>query len=130
MNGGSSMKLGFPVEINHGLESEVYGHFGSAPAFVVVDTDSDQIVALENGNRNHQHGSCNPVMALQGQKIDAMIVGGIGPGALRKLNAMGIRVFGAGTFTIRDNISLWKGEGLRELSMNDSCHAHQGECSH
>jgi len=124
------MKLGFPVEINQGLESAVYGHFGSAPAFVVVDTDSQETIILENGNRQHQHGSCNPTMALRGQQIDAVIVGGIGPGALMKLNAMGIRVFGAGASTVQENIALWKANNLPELSMDDSCHAHQGECSH
>jgi predicted Fe-Mo cluster-binding NifX family protein len=124
------MKLGFPVEINQGLESAVYGHFGSAPAFVIVDTESCETVALENGNRRHQHGSCNPTMALVGRQIDAMIVSGIGPGALMKLNALGIRVFGAGAPTIQGNIALWESNDLPELSMDDSCHAHQGQCSH
>ncbi len=31
------MKICFPVEQHEGLESQVYGHFGSAPSFVVVD---------------------------------------------------------------------------------------------
>jgi predicted Fe-Mo cluster-binding NifX family protein len=124
------MKLGFPVEVNQGLESAVYGHFGSAPAFVIVDTDSNEALGVENGNRNHQHGSCNPVMALSGRQIDAMIVGGIGPGALMKLHALGIRVFGAGAQTILENIALYKSDQLPELSMDDSCHAHQGQCSH
>ena len=124
------MKLGFPVEINQGLESAVYGHFGSAPSFVVVDTDSNETVGVKNGNRHHQHGNCNPVMALMGRQIDAVIVGGIGPGALRKLNAMGIRVLGAGAPTIQENLALWKTDELPELSMDDSCHAHQGQCSH
>ncbi len=124
------MKLGFPVEINQGLESTVYGHFGSAPAFVIVDAESKETLGLENGNRHHQHGNCNPVMALSGQEIDAMIVGGIGPGALMKLQAMGIRVFGAGAKTIQENIALFRENQLAELCMDDSCHAHQGQCSH
>ena len=33
------MKVCFAVEINHGIESAIYGHFGSAPHFVMVDTD-------------------------------------------------------------------------------------------
>ena len=33
------MKVCFPVEKNEGINSVVYGHFGSAPAFVMVDTE-------------------------------------------------------------------------------------------
>ena len=29
------MKMCFPVESDQGLESKVFGHFGSAPVFVV-----------------------------------------------------------------------------------------------
>jgi predicted Fe-Mo cluster-binding NifX family protein len=31
------MNVCFPVMENQGMESEVYGHFGSAPGFVIVD---------------------------------------------------------------------------------------------
>jgi len=37
------MKVGFPVELDEGMESKVYGHFGSAPAFVVVDTEKKEV---------------------------------------------------------------------------------------
>ncbi|RME41495.1 MAG: diguanylate cyclase, partial [Deltaproteobacteria bacterium] len=40
------MKVCFPVNNDQGLESEVYGHFGSAPAFVVVDTESHEVLGL------------------------------------------------------------------------------------
>ena len=32
---------------------------------------------------NHVHGACNPIMAIGGQDIDAVVVGGIGAGAIR-----------------------------------------------
>jgi predicted Fe-Mo cluster-binding NifX family protein len=87
------MKVGFAVQFNEGLESMVYGHFGSAPAFIIVDTDLKQVSAVDNNNAHHVHGACNPVMALGGNNIDAMVVGGM-PGAIMKLNAMGVKVYG------------------------------------
>lgn len=33
------MKVCFAVQRDDGMDSSVYGHFGSAPAFVVVDTE-------------------------------------------------------------------------------------------
>jgi predicted Fe-Mo cluster-binding NifX family protein len=125
-----SMKVGFAVEMDEGMESTVYGHFGSAPAFIIVDTILKQVLGLENRNMHHEHGACNPIMALNGNQIDAMIVGGIGGGALMKLNAMGIKVYGAGAMTVKENIALLGDGRLQELSMENSCRAHQGQCGH
>jgi predicted Fe-Mo cluster-binding NifX family protein len=124
------MKVGFAVQLNEGLESTVYGHFGSAPAFIIVDTDLKQVSAVDNTNAHHVHGACNPIMALGGNSIDAMVVGGIGPGAITKLNAMGVKVYRAGAPTVNENITLLGANQLQELSMNDSCQEHGGQCGH
>jgi predicted Fe-Mo cluster-binding NifX family protein len=122
------MKVGFAVQVNEGLDSIVYAHFGSAPAFVIVDTDLQQISAVNNSNEHHVHGACNPIMALGGNSIDAMVVGGIGPGAIMKLNAMRVKVYRAGAPTIGENIALLGNNRLQELSMDDSCREHGGQC--
>jgi predicted Fe-Mo cluster-binding NifX family protein len=69
-------------------------------------------------------------MALDGKSVDAMIVGGIGAGALTKLNALGIRVYGAGASTVKENLVLLNQNKLQELSAFNACRAHQGECGH
>ncbi len=124
------MKVGFAVQVNEGLDSIVYAHFGSAPAFVIVDTDLQQISAVNNSSEHHVHGACNPVTTLGGNSIDAMVVGGIGPGAIMKLNAMGVKVYRAGAPTVKENIALLGNNGLREISMDDSCQEHGGQCGH
>ncbi len=124
------MKVGFPVQLNEGLKSTVYGHFGSAPAFIIVDTDLKQISAVNNANAQHEHGACNPFEKLGGNNVDAMIVGGMGPGAVSKFNAMGVKVFRAGAATVNENLALLGENRLQELSMNDSCQEHGGQCGH
>jgi predicted Fe-Mo cluster-binding NifX family protein len=126
----NAMKVGFAVQENQGLESAVYGHFGSAPAFVIVDTDLNQVSAVDNTNAHHVHGACNPVMALGGNSVDVMIVGGIGPGAIVKLNAMGITVLRALAATVGENISLLMENRLPLISLNESCQQHGGQCGH
>lgn len=122
------MKVGFAVQFNDGLESAVYDHFGSAPAFIIVDTDQRQVSAVDNTNAHHVHGACNPVQALGGNNIDAMVVGGIGPGAIMKLNSMGVKVYRKGAATVNENIVLLGEDRLQELTMNDSCQEHGGQC--
>lgn len=126
------MKLCFPVENDEGMQSKVYGHFGSAPAFVICDTDSATITATVNKDKDHVHGQCNPVGALGGHVVDAVIVGGIGAGALNKLNQMGIKVLRASGTTISENIALFKSESLQELTVQHTCsgHSHGGGCAH
>jgi predicted Fe-Mo cluster-binding NifX family protein len=122
------MKVGFAVQENAGMESRVYDHFGSAPVFLIVDMEEKDVLTVNNRDLNHVHGACNPVMALDGKSVDAMVVGGIGAGALVKLNALGIKVYGAAAPTIKDNLSLLSENRLQELSVDNSCRAHQGGC--
>jgi len=65
------MKICFPVQADHGMESAVFGHFGSAPVFFVVDTDSGLISTIQNGDRHHAHGACNPLKALAMARAEA-----------------------------------------------------------
>jgi predicted Fe-Mo cluster-binding NifX family protein len=124
------MKVGFAVQTNEGIESRVYNHFGSAPAFIIVDTEGKDVLTVNNRDLHHVHGACNPVMALDGKSVDAMVVGGIGAGAIAKLNAVGVKVYQAGAPTVKENLSLLSENKLRELSIFHACQAHQGECGH
>jgi predicted Fe-Mo cluster-binding NifX family protein len=124
------MKVGFAVESDQGIESRVYNHFGSAPAFIIFDTERKEMVAVNNRDLHHVHGACNPVMALDGKRVDAMVVGGIGPGAIVKLNGMGIKVYRADAATLIENLDLLGQNKLQELSTQNACQAHQGGCGH
>jgi predicted Fe-Mo cluster-binding NifX family protein len=126
------MKVCFPVQNNEGLDSAVFNHFGSAPMFVVVDAVSGILSVISNGDKHHAHGACNPLKALDNQKIDAIIVGGIGAGALSRLNQAGIKVYRAQSKTVGENLSLYKEKGLSEYSPVASCggHSRSGGCAH
>ncbi|HAJ27351.1 MAG TPA: diguanylate cyclase [Syntrophus sp. (in: bacteria)] len=124
------MKVCFAVQKDEGMDSAVFGHFGSAPAFMVVDTERQSIELVNNKDMIHAHGACNPIMALGGQNVGAVVVGGIGGGALMKLNAAGIRVYGAMAGTVKGNLDLLMTNSLRELSMENTCAGHQGGCGH
>lgn len=126
------MKICFPVQNNDGLNSAVYNHFGSAPTFVVVDTDSNSVATISNRDQHHTHGACSPMKALNNQKIDAIVVGGIGAGALNGLNRMGIRVHRSSGCTIAENLAMFKSGTLTELTPEQCCggHSHAGGCAH
>jgi predicted Fe-Mo cluster-binding NifX family protein len=124
------MKVGFAVHSDQGIESKVFGHFGSAPAFIIVDTETKDPVTVNNKDLNHIHGACNPITALDGHSVNAMVVGGIGTGAINKLNAMGVKVYAAAAPTVKENLDLLIENKLQELSPFDACRAHEGGCGH
>jgi predicted Fe-Mo cluster-binding NifX family protein len=122
------MKVGFTVHSDEGIESRVYDHFGSSPTFIIVDTETKDQIRVNNKDLNHVHGACNPIMALDGKNVDAMVVGGIGAGAINKLNDMGVKVYAAAAPTVKENLELLSENKLQELSVQNACRAHQGGC--
>jgi predicted Fe-Mo cluster-binding NifX family protein len=126
------MKVCFPVEENEGIESTVYNHFGSAPLFVLVDTVSNTVTPMINADQHHAQGACNPIKALNNHNVDAIIVGGIGGGALSKLKQLGIKVYRAQTGTIARNLDMFTSGQLPEYSVQFCCGGHDlgGGCAH
>lgn len=119
------MNICIPVTEDKGLASPVCAHFGSAPFFLLVDTDSSACRAIPNRNQHHGHGMCMPLATLQGESLDAMVVGGIGMGALNKLLAAGIRVYLAEHATAAETVAALQAGALRPMGTDDAC-AHHG----
>jgi len=125
------MKVCFPTEILQGMDSRVYGHFGSAPGFVIVDTGKMSVEEINNNNLQHIHGMCQPLKALGGLKVDAVVVAGIGMGALAKLQAQGIKVYRGAQGTVQQNIDLIQNNKLPQFLADNACMGHSGGgCTH
>ncbi len=131
MKGIPFLKIAFPIQDDKGAESLVYGHFGSATFFIVVDCDGGTVESLVNQDKEHDHGHCQPLKAL-GTRVEAVVVGGIGAGALRGLQAGGIKVFRGVEGTVSENLNLIKSGRLPEFTMEHTCAGHgpHGACSH
>lgn len=135
------MYLCIPVETDQGLESPVCAHFGSAPFFAFVDTEAGTVRCKPNGNQHHAHGMCRPLAALEGETVDAVVVGGIGPGALGKLLAARIAVYASGCDTVGETVTALKSGALAPVDPRNTCghghghggghgHGHGGGCGH
>ena len=120
------MKIAIPVAEYRGLDSPVYGHFGSASAFALVDAETMAVEAINNSDHAHVHGACSPMKALAGARPDAVIVGGIGMGALLGLRAAGIKVYRAVDGTVADAVRLFNAAELLEIDEDGACAGHGG----
>ncbi len=118
------MKIAIPVEKDQGRESRVFGHFGSAPLFLIFDDNGPAFYPLRNSDVEHDPGHCQPLRALGGEQVDAVLVGGIGAGALMKLTQEGIRVFRAVEGSVAENLALFQAGKLPEFDPTMTCAGH------
>jgi predicted Fe-Mo cluster-binding NifX family protein len=119
------MKICIPTEEQKGLESLAYGHFGSAPYFLIYDTVAQNYEMLNNNESEHEHVQCNPIQPLREKGFESVVVAGMGARALMNLQAMGIRVFRTSEVnTVKDIISIFDSSKIEELTMENSCQHH------
>jgi predicted Fe-Mo cluster-binding NifX family protein len=126
------MKIAFPTRQDKGMESEVHSHFGSAPRFIIVETASGVHESVVNSDADHEHGGCQPMVALGGRTVDAVVVGGIGAGALLKLQAAGVKTYRAVEGTVAENLRLIASGTLPLFAPEHTCagHTSPGGCMH
>ncbi len=126
------MKIAFPTQESLGIESPVYNHFGSARYFVIVNSETGEQETVDNQDLNHEHGKCQPMLALGRKTVDAVVVGGIGRGALQKLHDKGVKTYRAVEGTVAENLKLITAGKLPEFNMDQTCSGHGkiGECIH
>ncbi|HIJ86361.1 MAG TPA: NifB/NifX family molybdenum-iron cluster-binding protein [Desulfuromonadales bacterium] len=121
------MKVCFPAIADAGMVSEIYGHFASAPLFVIIDTDTGISSAIANCDRENPYAGCNPFSALTGQQLDGIVVGGIGDDSLRIMNMCGFTVHQAISASVAENVALFSNGTLQEMAVMQS-HL-EGRCS-
>ena len=121
------MNLCIPMTEDKGLQSQVSGHFGSAPFFAIVDPDTGAFRVIPNQDSHHSHGACHPLAALSGQGVDSVAVSAIGAGALDRLQTGGVRVYLSEQPVVEGVVAAFKAGTLRLASPATAC-AHHGHC--
>ncbi len=118
------MNLCIPIEEPEGVKSKVYGHFGSAPFFLIYDTEQKNSRVLENGNQHHSHGMCQPLQALANEKLGAVVCQGMGARAVQKLNEGGIRAYRVSSETVEGIVKDFLAGALQEITVENACQQH------
>lgn len=88
-------RIAVPSNGNGGLEGERAGHFGHCDVFTIIDVENGEIKEVSTiQNQEHSQGGCMvPVNLLSGNKVNALIVGGIGMRPLMGFKQVGIEVY-------------------------------------
>ncbi|MBT8396550.1 MAG: NifB/NifX family molybdenum-iron cluster-binding protein [Gemmatimonadetes bacterium] len=118
------MKVCIPTLDDRGVEGKPSDHFGSAPFFTFVDTDTGKVETQRNGGENHVHGSCRPLESLGAQSVDAILCRGLGKRAYSRLEAGGIGVFVTLEKDVEGTLKAFAEGRLQQLTSEEACHGH------
>jgi len=87
------MKLCIPTEDNSGLTGRVSAHFGSAPWFTLVDSESGAVRTEANQEHLHRPGHCDAAQSIFGLGVEAVVCSGLGRRAFHSMQRAGIEVY-------------------------------------
>ena len=88
-------RIAVPSIGSGGLDGQRAGHFGHCDVFTFVDVEEGEIKSVSTlMNQDHVQGGCMvPVNLLAQNKVNALIVGGIGMRPLMGFKQVGIEVY-------------------------------------
>jgi predicted Fe-Mo cluster-binding NifX family protein len=91
----AKVRIAVPSEGQGGLDGLRAGHFGHCDVFTLVDVEDGEIKEVSVlANKEHVQGGCMvPVNLLAENKVQRLIVGGIGMRPLMGFNQVGIDVY-------------------------------------
>jgi len=115
------MKICIPTKDDHGLESRVYDHFGSAPFFAMMDADNGRLDVVRNTDLDHRHHSCHHIDGLKTHNVDVVVCSGVGRRAFAALQEAGIDVLVPEHATVADIVSTVRAGEAPRLSPDRAC---------
>lgn len=118
------MRMAIPAISDEGLSAPACDHFGSAPFFIIYDTETRSLEIMKNMDHEHIHGACNPIGLLKSSRIDSVLCHGMGARAVSLLLREDIQVYRSDLSTVGDMVSEWE-MGERSLfTPDDFCSKH------
>jgi predicted Fe-Mo cluster-binding NifX family protein len=118
------MKICIPTMGEGGMQEAVCQHFGRAPTFTMVDSDSGELKVLPNVSE-HMGGVGLPTETIFAEGVQVMVVGGLGPKAVLAFNQAGVDVFVGAFGTVKDAVDDWRAEMLTRADMDNACREHK-----
>jgi predicted Fe-Mo cluster-binding NifX family protein len=100
--------------------ARVSSHFGRAPFFAILETDTDDVTSLGGPSAHHECGTLAAALAREG--VQAVACAGLGPGALASLTAAGISVYVTRERSVAQVADTWRAGSMAAAGEIDTCH--------
>ncbi|HDP97308.1 MAG TPA: dinitrogenase iron-molybdenum cofactor biosynthesis protein [Euryarchaeota archaeon] len=117
------MKIGVPTMGDRGMDEVVCDHFGRAPTYTIVDSDTGSVRIIENRSE-HMGGTGKPPEALARESVNLLLCSGLGPRAITMFQDSGIAVYVGATGSVREVLSMWREGRLQAATSENACKEH------
>jgi predicted Fe-Mo cluster-binding NifX family protein len=124
------MRLCIPTEDDRGLAGRLSSHFGSAPYFTLVDSETGEVEVVSNLGAEHEPGSCSSAQALAAYSVGAVVCRGLGRRAFGRLRDMGLPVYVAEDGGAAEALEAFRAGRLARLTSEAACHGGRGHGRH
>ncbi len=109
----------------------VSSHYGRSEGFVLAEVDNASVLSRSAVPAPAQHSCGGLAELLARHKVDTVIVGGIGGGAIGHLNAAGINVVAGASGRIEEVLSRFiEGNLVPGDAVCGGEHGQSGQCHH
>jgi len=123
------MKICIPTVDDDGLDARISDHFGSAPFYTLVESDTGMLKTVRNTSHGHghghghRHGACRALNQIGPDDCDAVACKGLGRGAMASLGRSGLKVYVADGEKVSDrSLTLEAGfEGVLQVGKRKFC---------
>ncbi len=107
----------------HDLDSLHDPRFGRCSYFILIDSESMEFEAIQNGAIHASGGAgIQAAQTIASKSVEVLITGSVGPNAYSALESSGIRMYSASVKTVMDALELYKQGKLTEISTAGPAH--------
>jgi predicted Fe-Mo cluster-binding NifX family protein len=115
-----------------GLGTNISGHFGHTPFFVVAELDGPRVLSTKVVQSfGHGEGDCSMPHFIQQLGAHALVAGGMGARAAGMLSELGIEVIGGASGNAGEALRAYAAGSLAKGNPTCTEHGHHGHgCGH
>ncbi|MGD8698241.1 MAG: NifB/NifX family molybdenum-iron cluster-binding protein [Gemmatimonadales bacterium] len=124
------MRLCIPTDDDRGLAGRLSSHFGSAPYFTLVESETGEVQVIGNLHSEHEPGACVSADALRGYGVEAVVVRGLGRRAFSRMRTLGLPVYVAEEGEASTALEAFRAGRLGRMTAESACHGGQGHGRH
>ncbi|MFW6003235.1 MAG: NifB/NifX family molybdenum-iron cluster-binding protein [Halanaeroarchaeum sp.] len=122
------MRACVPTNDETGLDAEKSDHFGRAPFYTIVDTETGEIEIVPNES-DHRGGSKLPPTFVADLDVDVVLVDNVGERGMKLFDEHGIDVYQSPDSTVDAVIDGFQAGTLDQLTLADA-HSHSHDHDH
>jgi len=123
------MKLCIPTMDKKGLDAVISDHFGKAPTYTLVDSETMEVKVFANES-DHNGGVGSPPEHLAKYGAQVVLASGAGAKAISMLNGYGIKVYLGNKGTVKEIVDRWSQGGMMEADAKGGCAHHDSHHHH